>query len=343
MKSDLKNLTLAELEEILNSWSQPHYRARQIFAWVYKKRIEDFDFMSDLSQDLRERLKKTFNIGKLRPLKQDVSEDGTRKFLFELEDGNRIETVFIPVGPRRTLCLSTQVGCRFSCRFCLSGLGGFIRNLSPAEIIGQLLQTGDLLGLRATHLVFMGIGEPLDNYENVFKAIRILNSPSGLNIGARRMTISTCGIIPGIERMRKENLQVELAVSLHAADDKTRNRLMPAINRRYPIEELMQAIRKYIKYTKRQVTFEYILISRQNSSIQDARDLVRLLKGLNCKVNLIPYNSAQEFPFKPPAKLEILIFRRFLSHRGINVTIRTPRGKDIQAACGQLRLRDVKE
>jgi 23S rRNA (adenine2503-C2)-methyltransferase len=258
--------------------------------------------------------------------------------LFELRDGNLIEAVAIPTEKRTTGCLSTQAGCRFSCRFCASGLLGFKRNLTTAEMVEEVLYLKNNTALqKLTHIVFMGIGEPLDNYDNLLGAIRIINFPEGLHIGSRRITISTCGLLPGIKRLSEEGLQIELSVSLHASDDKIRSQLMP-INRKYPLRSLLEACRKYIKRTNRQVTFEYVLIKGMNSDLQNARKLSIILKPLNCKVNLIPANAVGELGIEPPDKSEILLFKDYLVKSGINVTLRRPRGQDIAAACGQLRL-----
>lgn len=340
---DIKGLNLEELEDILTSWGESAFHAKQIFSWVYKKEAGDFEEMSDLPVELRRRLKDNFYLFGLNLVKKIKSKDGTEKFLFELSDRNYIETVVIPAEKRATVCISTQVGCKFACAFCASGLLGFKRNLTCAEIIEQLLYLkNNYLGKRLTHLVFMGIGEPLDNYDNVIKAIRIINSKYSFNIGARRITISTCGIIPGIKRLSEEELQIELSVSLHAADNKTRSQIMP-INKIYPLADLIRTSREYIKETNRQITFEYILIKGINSGLQNAKNLSTILKGLNCKVNLIPANPLKERNIETPKKEEIGLFRDYLGKEGINVTLRRGRGQDIEAACGQLRLRYAKK
>ena len=336
---DIKDLDLKELEDILVSWGERSFHARQIFAWIYKKGVTDFDAMSDLPSDLRARLKGNFYILSLNLIKKIKSHDGTEKFLFALKDNNFIEAVIIPAKNWITGCISTQVGCKFACRFCASGKFGFKRNLTSSEMIEEVLYLkNNSQGRKLTHLVFMGIGEPLDNYDNVIKAIGIINSPHTFNIGARRITISTSGIIPAVEKLSWEGLQIELSVSLHAADDKTRFRLMP-INKVYPLKDLITACREYIRKTNRQITFEYILIKGINSGLQNALKLSKILKSLNCNVNLIPCNIIKELKVEPPEKLEILLFRDYLLKSGINVTLRRPRGEDIEAACGQLRLR----
>ncbi len=299
--------------------------------------------MSDLPAGLRKRLKEKFCLSSLTLVKKLESLDGTEKFLFTLRDKNLIEAVSIPAEGRITGCISTQAGCKFACSFCASALLGFKRNLTSAEMVEQVLYLRDnSKGHKLSHVVFMGTGEPLDNYENVIRAVRIINAPEGLHIGARRITISSCGIIPAIKRLAEEDLQIELSISLHAADDRTRSQLMP-INKKYPVRELINACKEYIKKTNRQVTFEYILIKGINSDLQSARILSKILEGLNCKVNLIPANSIKELNIEPPGKLEILLFRNSLIKSGMNVTLRKPRGQDIEAACGQLRLRYEKK
>jgi 23S rRNA (adenine2503-C2)-methyltransferase len=294
--------------------------------------------MSDLPVDLRKKLQENFYISSLKLTKRLKSYDGTEKLLFELKDGNFIEAVIIPTEKRITGCISTQVGCKFACRFCASGTKGFKRNLSTSEIIEEVLYLKSICqDKKLTHIVFMGIGEPLDNYDNVIKAIRVINSPHTLNIGARRITISTSGLIPALKRLAGEGLQIELSVSLHAADDQTRSRLMP-INKTYPLKDLITACRAYAALTNRQITFEYVLIKDVNSGLKNAVKLGKLLKSMECKVNLIPCNPIKELGMQPPEKGEILLFKDQLVESGINVTLRRPRGEDIEAACGQLRL-----
>ncbi len=336
---DIKGLGLKELEEILTGWGERPFHARQIFTWIYTKGASDFEAMSDLPSGLRKRLKGNFYIYALRLIKGLKSSEGTEKFLFELKDNNFIEAVIIPTEKRVTGCISTQVGCKFACRFCASGAFGFKRNLEVAEMIEQVLYLRNASrGKKLTHIVFMGIGEPLDNYGPVIKTIRIINSPQAFNIGARRITISTSGIIPAIKKLSEEGLQVELSVSLHAAEDKMRSAIMP-VNKIYPLKDLIAACREYIRKTGRQITFEYILIKGINSGLQDALKLSKIFKGMNCKVNLIPCNVNKELKVRPPGKPEMLLFRGYLMKSGINVTLRRSRGKDIEAACGQLRLR----
>ena len=341
---DIKDLNENELREILSGWGQRPYHARQILSWIYKRGIADFAAMSDIPEDLRNKLKAAFYIRALKPVEKLSSRDGTEKFLFALNDGNLIEAVVIPAEGRVTACLSTQAGCKYACSFCASGLKGFKRNLTPGEILEELLYLrNSYKQAKITHIVFMGTGEPLDNYDNVLKAIRVINSKEGFDIGARRITISTCGIIPGIKKLAEEKLQVELSISLHAADDKLRSRLMP-VNKIYPLKELINACRDYIEKTNRQVTFEYVLIKGLNSDLPNAENLVKLLRGMRLvKVNLIPSNLIKECRVESPNKLEVLFFKNYLGKHGLNVTLRRSRGEDINAACGQLRLKYEKK
>ncbi|PIQ90576.1 MAG: 23S rRNA (adenine(2503)-C(2))-methyltransferase RlmN [Candidatus Omnitrophica bacterium CG11_big_fil_rev_8_21_14_0_20_41_12] len=337
---DIKELALAELQDQLLSYGFPKYHAKQIFSWIYQKGIIEFSSMSNLPLALRNKIGEEFYILGLKLADLQKSSDGTTKFLFELEDKNLVEAVNIPAARRSTGCISSQVGCKFSCRFCASGLGGFKRNLRAGEILDEVLYLkNNTQGTDLTHIVFMGTGEPLDNYENVLKSIRIINSCDAFNIGARRITISTSGIIPGIERLALEDLQIELSISLHAPDDKRRSQVMP-VNQKYPLKDLIRCCHEYIAKTNRQITFEYILIKNFNSGTDAAQELVNLLKDLRlAKVNLIPANPVPELKIMPASKPEIEAFKEYLFKSGINVTLRQERGEDIDAACGQLRLR----
>lgn len=339
---DIKNYSLDELKDIFKGWGETAYRVKQVFSWLYQKRVGSFDLMSNLRLELRKKLKDNLSLNRLKLDKLQESSDKTKKFLFVLEDGNLIESVLIPVKQRLTVCLSSQAGCSFSCGFCASGAAGFKRNLEVSEILSQLLEIEYRLPPEraVTNVVFMGTGEPLDNYENVLKAIRIINASEGFSIGARRITISTCGIIPGIKRLSLEGLQIELSVSLHAADELTRAKLMP-VNRKYSLKDLIPACKEYAALTKRQVTFEYVLIKGINCSKEAADNLVRLLTGWECKVNLLVYNPIKEFPYQPPDEREVEFFKWLLRKRGIVVTLRKARGKDIDGACGQLRNRSL--
>jgi len=341
---DIKELSLKELEDKLLSWGSPKYHARVIYNWIYQKGAYEFSRMSNLPAPLRKNLTDEFSILGLALADLQESSDGTAKFLFELTDKNLVEAVNIPAARRITGCISSQAGCKFGCNFCASALGGFKRNLTRGEILDEVLYLkNNLKAGQLSHIVFMGTGEPLDNYENVLSAIRLINSPLAFNIGARRITISTCGIIPGIKKLQEENLQVELSISLHAAIDKIRNQIMP-VNKKYPLEALIKCCHEYIAKTNRQITFEYILIKDFNSNVSSAENLVLLLKNLRlAKVNLIPANPIAELEIFPPSEREILLFKDKLFNSGINVTLRKERGQDIDAACGQLRLRHGQE
>ncbi|MFH1281675.1 MAG: 23S rRNA (adenine(2503)-C(2))-methyltransferase RlmN [Candidatus Omnitrophota bacterium] len=337
---DIKELSLKELEDKLLSWGSPKYYARGIFNWIYQKGAYEFNRMSNLPAPLRKILSAEFSILGLALADLQESGDGTKKFLFELIDKHLVEAVNIPAAKRITGCISAQAGCKFSCNFCASGIRGFKRNLTSGEILDEVLYLkNNASGGQLTHIVFMGSGEPLDNYENVLKAIRLINSPLALNIGARRITISTCGIIPAIKRLASEDLQIELSISLHAADDKTRSQLMP-VNKKYPLAALIKCCQEYIAETNRQITFEYILIKGVNADLAAAQSLVKLLKDLRlAKVNLIPANSVPELKIVPADSARIVAFKEHLFKAGLNVTLRRERGQDIDAACGQLRLR----
>ncbi|MBM3243405.1 MAG: 23S rRNA (adenine(2503)-C(2))-methyltransferase RlmN [Candidatus Omnitrophica bacterium] len=340
---DIKEFDLKDLEQKFVLLGAEPYHARQVFSWMYRRGVLDFNFMSDIPGGLRKKLAENFYPIGLKMLKSLESKDGTKKILLGTKDNNCIEAVVIPSGDRSTGCVSSQIGCKYGCSFCASGLFGFKRNLTIGEIIEEAIFLKDIAKEnRLTHLVFMGTGEPMDNYNNVFKAVRILNSKEGLNIGARRITISTSGIIPGIERLSSEGLQVELSVSLHAANERLRSSLMP-INKKYPLKELIRSCREYSLKTRRQVTFEYILIKEVNASLKDARDLANLLSNFKLsKVNLIPANHIKEFKFRPAPEIDVQSFKEYLIKSRINVTLRKSRGEDIGAACGQLRLNYVK-
>jgi len=339
IKHDIRDLSFVELKTYIASMNEQLFRADQIFEWIYKKGVQSFKEMLNLPLALRQRLQHDFIFRKQVVAQKQSSSDGTTKFLFDLDDHEKIETVFIPSLKRSTVCVSTQAGCKFGCRFCASGIGGWKRNLSVAEILGQILyvkKEAQKHNKQLTHVVFMGTGENFDTYDHLMKAIRIMNDKKGMRIGARRITISTVGIIPKIKQLAQENLQVELAISLHGFNNESRNRLMP-VNRKYPFVDLVQACREYIRLTKRQVTFEYILIKDVTCTDQAVQELGKYLDGMICKMNLIPYNPVKEFPHQAPTRQEMVSFRNRLKEYGIHATIRTPRGQDVSAACGQLR------
>lgn len=338
-KSDIRNLSFEELVLYLESIGEKSFRAVQIFEWIYQKGAWGFEAMSSLPQNLRDRLKIDFDLRPNTIALKVVSEDHTTKFLFDLYDHEKIESVLIPTEKRTTVCVSTQAGCKFGCKFCASGIGGWSRHLSCAEILTQILHVKEEARKHKrplSNIVFMGTGEPLENFDNLFKAIRVINSKKGMNIGARHITISTVGLIPKIRELADQNLQVELAISLHGYNDESRNVLMP-VNRKYPFSQLIKACREYIEKTNRQITFEYILIKDVTCSEEAARELGRHLKGMICKMNLIPYNPVKEFPHQTPAREDMINFKNRLRGYGIHATIRAPRGKDVSAACGQLR------
>lgn len=333
--TDIRDLTLEELKEELRGLGQPSFRAIQAFAWIYRKGATRFDQFTDFPRELRERMAGRFSFGGLDPADVLESPDGVRKTLFRLEDGEFVETVFIPSGARRTVCVSTQVGCKFGCAFCASGLGGFKRDLRPGEITGQVLSLRDDFDDALTNLVFMGMGEPLDNLDGLFKALQILNAPEGMAMAARRMTISTCGIVPGIAALGGLGLQVNLSVSLHAADDEMRSRLMP-VNRKYPLADLVKALQAYLAACGRLITFEYALFRGLNDRTQDADKLARLARRLKAKVNLIPFSPVAGLPFAAPSAEACRRFLLRLKTAGVSATLRASKGGDIQAACGQL-------
>ena len=337
-KRDIRDLSYPELVTFLESLGQEKYRAGQVFDWIYKKGVEDFEAMLNLPQPLKEKLKEDFSFQALTMIQRNVAADQTTKFLFTLYDQQRIETVLIPAKDRATICVSTQAGCKFHCQFCASGIGGWDRNLTCAEIVSQILfvkkQCAD--GQPLSNIVFMGVGEPLDNYDALIKAIRLINSVEGTHLGARRITISTCGLVPQIKKLAKENIQVELAVSLHGSNNDARNVLMP-VNKKYPVPDLIEACKEYIQTTNRQITFEYILIKGLTCTQQAAEELGQLLAGMTCKLNLIPYNPVAEFAHETPSKMEMLLFHDKLTRLGLHATVRMPRGRDAAAACGQLR------
>lgn len=331
----LKEMDLQELEAWVLDEGEPAYRARQIFAALHQQKIEGMENITTLPHSLRRRWEGALGPAPLDQKETFSSRDGTHKFLFALADGEQIETVWIPHLHHNSLCISTQVGCAMGCGFCASTTQGLKRNLTVAELLEQVYWVERNLSLSITHLLFMGMGEPLANLEGVVQAVEILNHPLGRNISQRRMVISSCGLVPEMNRLAEEDLQVVLSISLHAPRDELRNRLMP-INRRYPLQELLAACQNYSGRTGRRMTFEYILIKGWNDSLQEARELSHLLEGFPAHVNLIPCNPCRG-NFSPPPVRQIKAFFEELVRRGCSVTIRRPRGQDILAACGQLR------
>ena len=353
----ITDLTAEQFGELVGSLGEPSYRAKQIEHWVYQRLALSFDEMTDLPQAFRQRLAQEARLHSLTPVHEVTGRDGTVKTLFALADGRTIESALMsyPVAggrPRYTVCLSTQVGCAIGCPFCATGQQGFERNLTPGEMIDQVLYFARrLLGQSdmekshpsqpvspITNLVFMGMGEPLANYDSLWQSVEMLNSPHGFRLGARNMVISTAGLVPQIKRLSQEKLQVGLAVSLHASENALRDRLVP-INRKYPLEQLIPACQEYFEMTGRRLSFEHVLFDGINDSVTQARSLARLLKGLNCHVNLIPANKTADQIYRSPPEITVLAFERELKRLSIACTLRQPRGLDIDAGCGQLRSR----
>lgn len=334
---NLRDLTLKEMEEFIKSMGEPKFRAKQVFQWIYKGKT-DFREMTNLPEVFRQKLAEEAYIGTATPLKiQKSKTDGTRKYLFELEDGNLIESVFMKYKYGNSICVSSQAGCRMGCRFCASTRNGLERNLTPGEILSQLMAAEADTRERIGHIVVMGTGEPFDNYENLKKFIEIVNDPKGLNIGMRNITVSTCGIVPKIERFGKDFPQANLAISLHGTTDEIRGSMMP-VNGKYPLEVLIPACRAYTESTGRRITFEYTMVSGVNDSDADAARLSKLLKGMLCHVNVIPLNKVAESGFDTVSRKRAGEFTELLEKSGIVATVRRELGADIDAACGQLRL-----
>ena len=329
----IKDFTLPELEDWVESIGERRFRARQLFRHIYARRVQSWNECSDLSKMFRVQLEFGAQLHALTLRERVEADDGARKYLFELHDGHCIESVLIPDPPRQTLCLSSQVGCALGCRFCVTGRLGFKRNLSVAEIVDQVCQV-QRDQPRLTNLVFMGMGEPLANYDAVSRAMQLLLDPNGLAFSHRRITVSTAGLVPQLRRLGQES-PVNLAISLHAPDDALRNQLMP-INRTYPLAELLAACRDYPLAPRKRITFEYILLSGVNDEPKHARALIKLLHGVRAKVNLIPFNPHPDIPFQPPAEERVLAFQEILQRAQLNALIRRSRGLDIGAACGQL-------
>lgn len=349
-KTELLGLNRLELEDYMASLGQPRFRGRQLHRWIYIKDTSSFYEMSDIPREIRQQLDEKASISIPRVLKQRVSEDGTRKFLMEMNDKKKVETVLIPQeenpGRRYTLCVSSQVGCPLRCAFCATGQGIYQRNLAAHEIVGQVLGSRRELKRRLknyqepllTNVVYMGMGEPLLNYDEVIRSIHIINDPRGIQIGQRHITISTCGEARGILRLAEEGLQVTLAISLHACNDALRDQLVP-INKRYPLKDLMSAVKTYVDKTGRRVTFEYIMLDGVNIGQTDAENMAKLVKPILANVNLILYNEVDGLPYRRPDLHRVKQFYGWLSEAGLNVSIRQEHGSDIEAACGQLAVK----
>jgi 23S rRNA (adenine2503-C2)-methyltransferase len=340
---ELTELTRAELEAALLAEGLERYRAGQIFQWVYRRGITGFAGMTDLPAAQRAALADRFRISTPPVARRDISEDGTEKFLITLQDGRHVESVFIPRTPHQTFCVSTQVGCAMGCAFCLTATMGLMRNLTPGEIVGQVRVLAGALDLRAArfNVVFMGMGEPLHNYDATMAAVRILADDHGFAVHPRRITVSTVGIVPGIERLAAEDVMPRLAVSLHAPTDEQRAALVP-VNRKYPIADIIEACRRFPPARRGRITFEYVLLAGVNDAPDDARRLAALVQDLHVKVNLIPLNPAAGIPFERPSDERIDAFGRTLAERGVTVMVRKSRGRDIRAACGQLAVEGMK-
>ncbi|HVU28425.1 MAG TPA: 23S rRNA (adenine(2503)-C(2))-methyltransferase RlmN [Verrucomicrobiae bacterium] len=359
MPADIKSLTREELEAQLKNWDAPAFRAKQLLEWLYVHRVTSWDRMTNLSKSLREKLREHFSLQTLELVRKQGARDTTQKFLWKLADGQFIESVLIPANPalygeasdRHTLCISTQVGCAYGCRFCASGLNGWKRNLAPHEIVEQILSVErsiadshhpSLVARHIDNIVVMGMGEPLANYENLLKALKILNAPWGGGIGARKITISTSGLAPQIIRLAEEPHQFNLAISLHGATDEVRSRIMP-VNRKFPLKDLVEACEYYQQKRKRMITLEYILIAGVNDSPAQIEPLARIAKKLFAKVNLIPYNKVEGLPWERPVEDICEKFLAALEKQKVTATLRREKGGDIDAACGQLRLKTERE
>ncbi len=333
---NLRSLTLAELADLLKTMGQPAFRAKQVYTWLHRG-IRGYDEMTDLPKTLRAALAEQYPLYTPQAVRrQESARDGTIKYLWRLSDGNCVETVLMRYHYGNTVCISTEVGCRMGCAFCASTLGGLVRRLEPAEMLDQVLFTQLDSGLPISHIVLMGIGEPLDNFDNVLKFLENVNSPLGLNISMRHISLSTCGLVPKIDALAEKKLQLTLSVSLHAPNDSVRDRIMP-VNRAYPMEELLAACRRYYAATSRRISFEYAMIAGVNDTPAAARELLERMRGLPAHFNLIPLNRVEESPLKPSSRGAVAEFQRILEQGGIPATVRRTLGGDIDASCGQLR------
>ena len=344
MKKNIKNYDLDDLKEELKLLGDKPFRAEQIFKWIYQDKVKSFDEMTNLSLDLRKKLDENYSLGLFEIVRKLESVDGTKKYLFDVQDGegNLIESVLMQYHHGYTICVSCQIGCKMGCKFCASTGIPFSRNLEAGEIVEQLLAIERDVGIKISNIVFMGIGEPLDNYDNVMKSIKILNNQKGLNIGARHISISTSGVVPKIYELADKQMQCTLSVSLHSSNNKTRSEMMP-INNAYPIEELIKACKYYIAKTNKRISFEYALAKDNNDNLDDARELAKLLKGMLAHVNLIPINKIEDGKYTKSTNENIIKFRDYLNDHGIVATIRRELGSDISAACGQLRKQNLKK
>ena len=338
---NLKNRTLPELEGDLKALGQPAFRAKQVYGWLHKG-VRSYEEMTNLPKALRERLAESYPICPPEVVRrQESQKDGTIKYLWKLSDGNCVETVLMRYHYGNTVCISTEVGCRMGCAFCASTLGGLVRRLEPFEMLDQVLFTQVDSGLPISHIVLMGIGEPLDNFDNVMRFLELVNSPEGMHISMRHISLSTCGLVPRIDELAKRNLQLTLSVSLHAPNDAVRDTIMP-VNKLYPSQELIDACRRYYAATSRRISFEYAMIGGVNDSREHAKELLTRMKGLPCHFNLIPLNHVEESPLKPSTREAVAAFQKTLEDGGIPATVRRTLGGDIDASCGQLRRKYTK-
>ena len=339
---NLKSMTQPEIGAVLKELGQPAFRGKQIYSWLHKG-VRSYDEMTNLPKGLRDVLSEKYPIHPPKVVrKQESSRDGTIKYLWELSDGNCVETVLMRYHYGNTVCISTEVGCRMGCAFCASTIGGLVRKLEPYEMLDEVLFTQIDSGLPISHIVLMGIGEPLDNFENVLRFLELVNSEDGMNISMRHISLSTCGLVPKIDELAAKKLQISLAISLHGPNDEIRNKIMP-VNRAYPIDVLLEACRRYYAATSRRIHFEYAMIDGVNDSPENARELLRRLKGLPAHVNMIPLNHVEESPLKPSSKAAVAAFQKILEDGGVTATVRRTLGGDIDASCGQLRRKYNKE
>ena len=338
---NIKDYNLEELKQELISLGEKPFRAEQIFKWLYIEKVHSFDEMTNLSLDLREKLKQNYDICNFNIVKKLESKDGTKKYLFGLSDGNAIESVLMQYHFGKTVCVSSQIGCKMGCKFCASTGIAFVRSLTSGEIVEQIIAIEQDIGENISNVVFMGIGEPFDNYDNVINAIKILNNQKGLNIGARHISVSTSGLVPKIYQFADENIQCTLSISLHSANNETRSSMMP-VNNAYNIQELIKACKYYISKTNKRISFEYALAKDNNDNKKAADELVALLHGMLCHVNLIPINKIENGKYIKSSNENIIKFRDYLNSKGITATIRRELGSDIEAACGQLRRKNLK-
>ena len=342
MTANLKSMTVPEIGVILKELGQPAFRAKQVFTWLHKG-VRSYGEMTNLPQSLRADLADKYPICAPEVVrKQESQKDGTIKYLWRLSDGNCVETVLMRYHYGNTVCISSEVGCLMGCAFCASTLGGLVRRLEPYEMLDQVLFTQIDSGLPISHIVLMGIGEPLDNFDNVMRFLELVNSPDGMNISMRHISLSTCGLVPKIDELAKRKMQITLSVSLHAPNDEVRNTIMP-VNKAYPTEELLAACRRYYQETSRRISFEYAMIDGVNDSAEHAKELIRRLKGLPAHFNLIPLNHVEESPLKPSSRNAVARFQKTLEDAGITATVRRTLGGDIDASCGQLRRKYTKE